>query len=192
MITDRLVELSNAAKRVVVLIDEAQAMPEETLEALRLLTNLETEKFKLIQVVMFGQPELDKRLNQESVRQLRQRITFSYRLKPLDRENIGSYIQHRLVIAGYEGSELFTARAIREISRASRGIPRLINILSHKAMLAAFGQGAKNVGREHVRLAVKDSEQAAGKRSLFGRRFALALSLLLVLGGGLVLAGGLV
>jgi MSHA biogenesis protein MshM len=192
MITDRLVELSSAGKRVVVLIDEAQAMPEETLEALRLLTNLETEKFKLMQVVMFGQPELDKRLNQESVRQLKQRITFSYQLKPLDKENIGSYIQHRLVIAGYEGSELFTSRAIREISRASRGIPRLINILSHKAMLAAFGQGAKSIDRQHVRLAVKDSEQAAGKRSLFGRRFALALSLLLVLGGGLVLAGGMV
>jgi len=192
MITNRLVELSSAGKRVVVLIDEAQAMPEDTLEALRLLTNLETEKFKLLQVVMFGQPELDKRLNEESVRQLKQRITFSYQLKPLDRESIGSYIQHRLVIAGYEGGELFTYRAIREISRASRGIPRLINILSHKAMLAAFGQGAKNIDREHVRLAVKDSEQAAGKRSLFGRHFALALSLLLILGGGLVLAGGMV
>lgn len=192
MITDRLVELSSAGKRVVVLIDEAQAMPEETLEALRLLTNLETEKFKLIQVVMFGQPELNKKLNQESVRQLKQRITFSYQLKPLDRSNIGSYIQHRLIIAGFEGTELFNARAVREISRASRGIPRLINILSHKAMLAAFGQGAKHIDKEHIRLAVNDSEQAVVRRSLFGWRFTLALSLLAVFTGGLVLVGGVI
>jgi MSHA biogenesis protein MshM len=192
MITDRLVELSSAGKRVVVLIDEAQAMPEETLEALRLLTNLETEKFKLIQVVMFGQPELNKKLNQESVRQLKQRITFSYQLKPLDRSNIGSYIQHRLIIAGFEGTELFNAGAVREISRASRGIPRLINILSHKAMLAAFGQGAKHIDKEHIRLAVNDSEQAVVRRSLFGWRFTLALSLLAVFTGGLVLVGGVI
>jgi MSHA biogenesis protein MshM len=192
MITDRLVELSSAGKRVVVLIDEAQAMPEETLEALRLLTSLETEKFKLIQVVMFGQPELNKKLNQESVRQLKQRITFSYQLKPLDRSNIGSYIQHRLIIAGFEGTELFNAGAVREISRASRGIPRLINILSHKAMLAAFGQGAKHIDKEHIRLAVNDSEQAVVRRSLFGWRFTLALSLLAVFTGGLGLVGGVI
>jgi MSHA biogenesis protein MshM len=191
IITDRLVELSSEGKRVVVLIDEAQAMPEETLEALRLLTNLETEKFKLMQVVMFGQPELNKKLNEQSVRQLKQRITFSYQLKPLDKNNIGSYIQHRLVIAGYEGTELFNAPAIKEMTRASRGVPRLSNILSHKAMLAAFGQGAKHIEKEHVRMAVKDSEQAEVKRSLFGWRLTLALSLLVVLTGGIVLVGGI-
>jgi len=191
MITDRLVEISGEKKRVVVLIDEAQAMPEETLEALRLLTNLETEKYKLMQVVMFGQPELNKKLNEQSVRQLKQRITFSYQLKPLDKNNIGSYIQHRLVIAGYEGTELFNARAIKEMTRASRGVPRLINILSHKAMLAAFGQGAKHIDKEHVRMAVKDSEQAESKRSFFGWRLTLALSLLIVLTSGIVLVGGM-
>lgn len=190
IITERLIELSSEKKRVVVLIDEAQAMPEETLEALRLLTNLETEKFKLMQVVMFGQPELDKKLSEQSVRQLKQRITFAYQLKPLDKNNIGSYIQHRLVIAGYEGTELFNARAVKEMTRASRGIPRLINILSHKAMLAAFGQGAKQIDKEHIRMAVKDSEQARIKRSFFGWRFTLALSLFIVLTGGLVLVGG--
>jgi MSHA biogenesis protein MshM len=191
IITERLIELSSENKRVVVLIDEAQAMPEETLEALRLLTNLETEKFKLMQVVMFGQPELDKKLNEQSVRQLKQRITFSYQLKPLDKNNVGSYIQHRLVIAGYEGTELFNARAVKEMARASRGIPRLINILSHKAMLAAFGQGAKQIDKEHIRMAVKDSEQARAGRSYFGWRFTLALSLLIVLTGGFVLVGGI-
>lgn len=191
IITDRLVELSSDGKRVVVLIDEAQAMPEETLEALRLLTNLETEKFKLMQVVMFGQPELNKKLNEQSVRQLKQRITFSYQLKPLDKNNIAGYIQHRLVIAGYEGTELFNARAIKEITRASRGVPRLINILSHKAMLAAFGQGAKHIDKEHVSMAVKDSEQADNKRSIFGWRLTLALSLLVILTGGIVLVGGI-
>lgn len=191
IITDRLVELSGEGKRVVVLIDEAQAMPEETLEALRLLTNLETEKYKLMQVVMFGQPELNKKLNEQSVRQLKQRITFSYQLKPLDKNNIGSYIQHRLVIAGYEGTELFNARAVKEITHASGGVPRLINILSHKAMLAAFGQGAKHIDKEHIRMAVSDSEQASGRRSFFGWRFTLALSLLVVLTGGVVLVGGI-
>ncbi len=191
IITERLIGLSGENKRVVVLIDEAQAMPEETLEALRLLTNLETEKFKLMQVVMFGQPELDKKLSEQSVRQLKQRITFSYQLKPMDKNNIGSYIQHRLVIAGYEGTELFNAGAVKEMARASRGIPRLINILSHKAMLAAFGQGAKQVDKEHIRMAVKDSEQARVRRSFFGWRFTLAVSLLIVLTGGLVLAGGM-
>jgi MSHA biogenesis protein MshM len=192
MITDRLVELSAEGKRVVVLIDEAQAMPEETLEALRLLTNLETEKYKLMQVVMFGQPELNKKLNEQSVRQLKQRITFSYQLKPLDKQHIGSYIQHRLVIAGYEGPELFNARAIKEMTRASRGVPRLINILSHKAMLAAFGQGAKHIDKEHIRMAVSDSEQASASRSFFGWRFTLALSLFAVFSGGLVLISGII
>ena len=188
VINEKLVELAAAGKRVVVLIDEAQAMPEESLEALRLLTNLETEKFKLLQVVMFGQPELDKKLNQQSVRQLKQRITFSYTLKPIERSHIGNYVQHRLVVAGYKGTGLFSPTAIRELEKASRGTPRLINILSHKALMAAFGKGAQQVEKTHMKMAVQDSEQASIKRSIFSRRFAWVLSVLFV-SGGLFAAG---
>ncbi|MDZ7803679.1 MAG: AAA family ATPase [Thiohalophilus sp.] len=160
MITDRLVELTSEGKKVVLCLDEAQAMPTETLETLRLLTNLETEKYKLLQVVLFGQPELDERLNTRQVRQLKQRITFSYRLEPIDREGLDSYVSHRLVVAGYQGGALFEHRAMRTLYKCSRGIPRLINILSHKAMMAAYGRGDTTVDEQHMRLAVKDTEDA--------------------------------
>ena len=188
VINEKLVELTAAGKRVVVLIDEAQAMPEESLEALRLLTNLETEKFKLLQVVMFGQPELDKKLDQQSVRQLKQRITFSYTLKPIERSHIGNYVQHRLVVAGYKGTGLFSSAAIKELEKASRGTPRLINILSHKALMAAFGKGAQQVEKVHMKMAVQDSVQANTKRTFFSRRIAWLLSALFV-SGSLFAAG---
>ncbi len=155
-----LVRFHEQGRRVIVCMDEVQAMPVETLETLRLLTNLETEKSKLIQVVLFGQPELDTVLEQASVRQLRQRITFTYQLLPLNREALGEYISHRLITAGYCGERLFSDRALDAIFRASRGIPRLINILSHKAMMVAFGRGQKLILPEYVRLAVEDTEDA--------------------------------
>src|SRR6185503_20089527 len=107
----------------------AQAMPIETLEALRLLTNLETEKRKLLQVVLFGQPELDQKLEHPSIRQLRQRITFQYRLTALGRDECDHYITHRLRVAGYRGNRLFTRPAGRLVHRFSSGVPRLINIV---------------------------------------------------------------
>ena len=128
-------------KPVVLVIDEAQAMPEETIEALRLLTNLETESIRLLQVVLFGQPELDVLLRKQSLRQLNQRITFHYRLAPLDRNSVAQYLRHRLAQAGYNGADLFAPGALRLITRASGGIPRLVNILAHKSMLAAWGRG---------------------------------------------------
>ena len=155
-IDTRLLELNGAGKHVVVCMDEVQAMPVETVEALRLLTNLETEKRKLLQVVLFGQPELDGVLESPSVRQLRQRITFSYRLLPMNRTGLDAYIGHRLQVAGYEGPPLFSRRALERVFSASNGIPRLINILSHKAMMVAFGKGAKQVAAGDVRAAVDD------------------------------------
>ncbi|MGW8310646.1 MAG: ExeA family protein [Thiogranum sp.] len=98
---------------VIVLLDAAQAMPDESLETIRLLTNLQTEKRKLLQVVLFGQPELDQHLAGDHLRQLRQRISFSYELKPLDHDLPGTYVQHRLEVAGSQGSPLFSRRAIR-------------------------------------------------------------------------------
>lgn len=158
LISDRLIELTGEGSKVVLCLDEAQAMPTDTLETLRLLTNLETEKYKLMQVVLFGQPELDERLNTRQVRQLKQRITFSYRLEPIDRDGLDSYVAHRLVVAGYQGGALFEHRAMRTLYKCSRGIPRLINILSHKAMMAAYGRGDTTIGERHMRMAVKDTE----------------------------------
>ncbi len=150
-----------AGRQVVVCIDEAQAMPLETLESLRLLSNLETEKRKLLQIILFGQPELDRKLAEPSVRQLLQRIAFHYRLDGLEREEVANYLAHRLRVAGYRGEGVFGGRAVRYLHRASRGTPRLLNILAHKSLLAVFGEGKHTVRGEHVRRAVADTEGAA-------------------------------
>ena len=159
-ITDKLINSAQAGRRVVLCIDEAQAMPEETIESLRLLTNLETEKFKLLQVVMFGQPELNELLNRKSVRQLKQRITFSYDLQPIDRDGMAAYITHRLCVAGYASTSPFDAKSLDRIYTASRGIPRLINTLCHKSLLLAYGRGSRTVRPELVQLAIKDTVDA--------------------------------
>jgi MSHA biogenesis protein MshM len=145
-------------------------MPQETLEALRLLTNLETEKRKLLQVVLFGQPELDQRLAQTSIRQLRQRITFQYRLSMLKEKEVDHYLSHRLRVAGYRGGQLFVPAAVRRLHRASGGVPRLINIMAHKSLLLAFGEGVQQVLPRHVRSAAADTPVAGAAR---WRLFAL-------------------
>ena len=156
-ITGRLLDHHHAGKSVVLCLDEVQAMPVETLETLRLLTNLETEKQKLIQVVLFGQPELDELLEQPSVRQLKQRITFSYRLLPLNRVACTAYIRHRLVVAGMKRKDIFSSQAIDYLHHVSRGIPRLINILCHKALMVTWGEGDGTVRLRHVRHAARDT-----------------------------------
>lgn len=160
-VNNALLEHAAAGRPVIVCIDEAQAMPLETLESLRLLSNLETEKRKLLQIVLFGQPELDRKLAEPSVRQLLQRIAFHYHLSGLDVQEVGAYVGHRLRVAGYRGETLFGPRSVRGLHRASRGTPRLLNILAHKAMLAAFGEGGRSVQIGHVRRAVKDTDGAS-------------------------------
>jgi MSHA biogenesis protein MshM len=157
---ERLIELAASGKRVAVIIDEAQALSDESLEALRLLSNLETETRKLLHVVLFGQPELDERLAQPQLRQLRQRIGFGYRLQPLDADGVALYLQHRLSVAGYNGRPLFAQRALRRLHRASGGIPRLVNVLAHKALLLAYGRGLREVSEAEVALAVRDTDGA--------------------------------
>lgn len=157
-INERLVELVGAGKKVVLVIDEAQAMPPKTLEALRLISNLETETTKLVHIVLFGQPELDRLLDHESLRQLRQRISFSFSLPPLDREGTSQYINHRLTTAGYNGDQLFDDTALASIYKVSAGVPRLVNILCHKALMSAYGKGHHQVGKSHVVAAVKDTD----------------------------------
>jgi MSHA biogenesis protein MshM len=155
-----LLDFARSGRRVVLCLDEVQAMPLETLEALRLLTNLETEKRKLLQIVLFGQPELDDRLEQESVRQLRQRITFHYRLGALRSGELDDYVAHRLAMAGYRGGPLFSQGALRRLYRASGGVPRLVNILAHKALLLTYGEGGAQAEARHVRAAVADTPAA--------------------------------
>jgi MSHA biogenesis protein MshM len=156
----RLLILAREGKRALLCLDEAQAMPLETLEALRLLTNLETEKRKLLQIVLFGQPELDGKLQQDSIRQLTQRITFHYRLAPLTKDDLEFYISHRLNVAGFTGSRLFARDAVKALSAASGGIPRLVNILAHKALMLTYGEGKQQVRARHVKEAVKDTVSA--------------------------------
>ncbi|PIW59988.1 AAA family ATPase [Shewanella sp. CG12_big_fil_rev_8_21_14_0_65_47_15] len=178
LIQQQLLALSAHGHSIVLVLDEAQALPDDSLEALRLFTNLETESRKLLQVVLFGQPELDDRLKRQAFRQLRQRITFSYNLRPLTWDEVDAYIRHRLAIAGRAGEPLFNAKLARRIAYASRGIPRLINILAHKSLLLSFGEGATKVQASHVRGAILDTEDAsrdAFKAWKWRTYFALAL-----------------
>lgn len=167
-ITDKLIELHHAGKQIVLCMDEVQAMPIKTLETVRLLTNLETEKRKLLQVVLFGQPELDELLEQPSIRQLKQRITFSYNLLPLNRPATLAYLRHRLVVAGLQGKDLFTPPAVDFLHHVTGGIPRLINIIAHKALMTAYGEGEYSVRLKHLRQASSDTVKTQNiKSSLF-------------------------
>ena len=183
-INERLVELVSNGKRVVLVIDEAQTMPEKTLEALRLISNLETETSKLIHIVLFGQPELDRLLDLHGLRQLKQRVTFSCQLPPLDREGVGHYIQHRVSTAGYNGEQLFDAKALILLAKASRGIPRLINMLCHKALMCAYGKGLKQVNKQHVVVAINDTEDAVLPTVM--HRWLALLMVVLVLTAGFI------
>ncbi len=179
-----LLNLAKEGKSVVLIIDEAQALPFESLEALRLFTNLETEHKKLVQVVLFGQSELDERLAKAELRQLRQRISFSYKLRPLSSEEVSLYVDRRLLKAGYsQPNHLFSAAAIRLLAKASRGIPRLVNILCHKAMMLCYGQGKKEVSRQHLGGAIVDTDGVTANATLTTERIAV-----IVMAGALVSA----
>lgn len=174
---ERLIELHAQGRKVVLLVDEAQSLGEQGLEALRLLTNLETEKRKLMQIVLFGQPELDELLARPGIRQLRQRITFSYDLTALDEASVADYLMHRLRKAGYNGPALFDGRAVHLIFKASRGIPRLVNILAHKSLMSAYGRGSRRIQGQHVEKAIRDTQVNYGlhrrKKGLIERIFGV-------------------
>jgi MSHA biogenesis protein MshM len=157
-ILEELIRLRDQERPVVILLDEAQAMPLKSLEALRLLSNLETEKEKLLHVFFFAQPEFEQRLAQPELRQLRQRITFSYNLPTLQLQEVAGYLQHRMHVAGCEQQDLFRPAAIKLLHSASQGVPRVINLLAHKTLLAAYGKGKRLIDRRLVAAAVKDSK----------------------------------
>ena len=147
-------------KRVVMFIEEAQSVPVETLEEIRLLSNLETTQEKLLQIVLFGQPELDDKLDLHEIRQLRERITHAFELKPLSSAELRDYVTSRVRASGFRGNDLFSAGALRLLERHSQGLLRRINILADKALLAAFAESATQVAPAHVKRAAADSEFA--------------------------------
>ena len=152
-----------ASKQVVIFVEEAQGMPLATLEEIRLLSNLETKHDKLLQIVLFGQPELDENLNQTNIRQLRERITHSFNLSPLKQQEIGEYLIFRLRAAGYFGPHLFSKAAIAKIAGSAQGLVRRVNILADKSLLAAYAENVYQVTPKHVQAAINDSEFGAEK-----------------------------
>jgi MSHA biogenesis protein MshM len=158
---EHLIKLYGDGRRVVILIDEAHVMPDDTLEQVRLLSNLESSRHKLMQIVLFGQPELDATLAKPSLRQLRDRITHSFRMRPLSTPEVAKYLAFRMRAAGYRGPDVFAPRAATRIARASDGLTRRINILADKALLAAYSESSHAVTERHVKAAIADSDFAA-------------------------------
>ncbi|MDP1654373.1 MAG: AAA family ATPase [Rhodocyclaceae bacterium] len=154
---EKLVALYAEGKQVVALIDEAHAMPMETLEEIRLLSNLESNRHKLLQLVLFGQPELNETLARADMRQLRERITHNFSLEPLVHDDIAQYLDFRMRAAGYRGPSVFVPAALKQIARASQGLTRRINILADKALLASFAAGSHQVGAKEAQAAIKDA-----------------------------------
>ena len=156
-IQNKLLKLHASNQRVVVFIDEAQCMPLDTLEELRLITNLETETDKLLQLVLFGQPELDEHLSHPSVRQIKERIIHNLYIKPFSPAEVAEYLAFRLHKAGYNGSPLFSKSALKALAKYSDGLPRRLSILADKSMLAAFAAQLRTVAKSHVDIAHGDN-----------------------------------
>ena len=140
------------------IIDEAQDLSVELLEQVRLLSNLETNDRKLLQIVLMGQPELRDRLNDHALRQLRQRITVRYHLTPLNRHEVAQYVHHRLTVSGAKGAPYFTAPALWRVHRYSSGIPRLVNALCDKALLAGFVEQQMRIDFGLIGRAIRELE----------------------------------
>ncbi|MFZ4536560.1 ExeA family protein [Propionivibrio sp.] len=182
-----LIEKHAAGKQMVLLVEEAQAMPLDTLEEVRLLSNLETSHHKLLQIILFGQPELDDHLNLPQMRQLKERITHGFNVPPLGPKDIPEYLMFRMRAAGYHGPDIFSTGAIKLITTSSKGITRRINVLADKALLAAFSDNTHNIRPKHVKAAIEDSHFAVPSRALPVQQIALAVSLL---GLGIAIGAG--
>jgi general secretion pathway protein A len=174
-----LVEKNAAGRRVLLVIDEAQNLDPAVLEQVRLLSNLETDRAKLLQIVLIGQPELEENLSRSDLRQLRQRITVRWTLRPLSRPEVGEYVEHRLRVAGLADPRLFSSGALRALTRSSRGIPRLINALADRALLAGYTEGLREIDARLVRRAARElpATELGGWRAATGLRRGLAVAL---------------
>ncbi len=145
-------------RQIVVFVEEAQSMPIATLEEIRLLSNLETTQNKLLQIVLFGQPELDEKIATKDIRQLKERITYSFQLAPFKGDEVKDYLNSRMRACGYRSGDVFSLSAVRAISKYSKGLLRRINILADKALLAAYASNTHKVTSKHVHIAARDSE----------------------------------
>jgi MSHA biogenesis protein MshM len=187
---ERLIDIYAADRQVVVMIDEAHAMPPETLEEIRLLSNLESSRHKLLHIVLFGQPELDERLSETNMRQLKERITHNFALEPLHRNDIKDYLMFRIRAAGYRGPDLFTPGAIHLISRASEGLTRRINILADKSLLSAFSENKHQIDSKQIKAAIHDAQfnpmHDGAARPL---KWIISASVILVMAGLAFVAG---
>jgi MSHA biogenesis protein MshM len=163
-IQNKLEAKARDGKRVVVLVDEAHAMPIDTLEELRLLYNLQVGSFKLLQIVLFGQPELNSKLDQPNMRQLKDRIVHNFNMQPLSRDILENYLMFRMRKAGYHGPNIFSPGAIKLIADASVGLMRRANVLADKALLAAFVEDTHSIETKHVQAAMRDSEVTTRSR----------------------------
>ena len=166
--------IGNARQNIntVILLDEAQSLPVESLEAIRLLSNLETEKQKLVQIVLFGQPELDTKLADNSIRQLQQRIVHACRLQNLTLDAMARYVEHRLRSAGYHGPRLFDDKALRRLYRITAGVPRLVNLICNKALMLAYASSEFHVSEKLLKQAASDTQQVSqvkGGKAISGR-----------------------
>jgi type II secretory pathway predicted ATPase ExeA/septal ring-binding cell division protein DamX len=187
---DHLIQSFSEGRQVVVLIDEAHAMPVETLEEIRLLSNLEANRNKLLQLVLFGQPELNDVLARPDMRQLKERITHNFGLTPLVRDDISHYLDFRMRAAGYRGPSVFLPAALKMIAQSSLGLTRRINILADKALLAAFSSGSHQIGPKELQAAIRDCEfseatyggKAAKKRSMTLAAAAIGIGILAGIG----------
>ena len=177
-----LLEKNASGRRVLLVIDEAQNLDPSVLEQVRLLSNLETDRAKLLQIVLIGQPELEENLARSDLRQLRQRITVRWNLRPLSRAEVGEYLEHRLRVAGSADPQIFTPGAVRVLTRISRGVPRLINAVADRALLAGYTEGSRQVDARLVRRAARElpATELSGFRELTGLRVGIALGLVAV------------
>ena len=175
LLQDYLLQRHMEDKQVVLFIEEAQGMPLDTLEEIRLLSNLETDQNKLLQIILFGQPELDENLSQQSIRQMRERITHNFNLTPLTHEEIHTYLNFRMREVGYTGPELINASLAKKVEQYSGGLLRRINIIADKILLSAFAEGTHNLTTRHVIAAVNDSSFGQEVSSRTGPGWWLAL-----------------
>lgn len=166
-------------KQVVVFVEEAQSMPIETLEEIRLLSNLETNEHKLLQMVLFGQPELDEKLRNPAIRQLKERITHNFYLDPFPANDVYEYLNFRMRAVGYCGPDLFSQKMANRIERKSSGLTRRINILADKALLAAYSEGGHNIDKKHIDLAAKDSDFGQGGQPQSALKILLGIAVIL-------------
>ena len=172
-------------RQVVLFVEEAQSMPIETLEEIRLLSNLETDENKLLQMVLFGQPELDEKLSAPHIRQLKERITHSFNLSPFPPDDTLQYLNFRLRAVGYKGPDIFNRKTAGVVKKYSAGLTRRINIIADKSMLAAFSEGSHTVTASHIKTAAQDSEF----KKTFDKKYVTYATAALVLMAVAVTAG---